>query len=305
MSTEIIDKPPVRKGLGNTADPNNPNINTDWRSTITDETLRANPTIANLKADNASEAINALSQQLVHAQGMVGAEKVLRPKQEWTPEQHKEWRKDVLGVPDSADGYKLETLKLPEGIAEMPKEFRDAFISQVALQAGMSDSQASLALQFVLNSDAQMSADSAEKTKAQADKQLLDLQTKWGDKYDAQMQIAEFGLKNTADPELVKMISDDPILSTHPLLTDHFYKVGQMLQSDSPAGLIENQAPLGSKAQALAAIREMELSDEYLKYINPKTYVDPTERIKKEALFKRRTELYAAAYEGEAVVPVS
>lgn len=293
--------PPV-SGLGHT--PGSLPTDQDWRTVITDENLRANPSIVNLNAKDANEAINALSHQLVHAQGMVGAEKVLRPKEDWTPEQHRDWRSEVLGNPKDAEGYKLTTLKLPEGVTEVPKEFKEAYISQVALLHGMSDAAAAASLEFILNSDAQMAADNKVKTDAMADKQLLELKTKWGDQYEAQMQVAEFGLQNAGHPDLVKMIADDPILRTHPLLTDLFYKVGQMLQSDKPSGLIEQQAPLGSKAQALQAIKEIEESSEYLKYINPKTTLDPTERMKKDSLLARRTELHMVAYGSEATAPV-
>jgi hypothetical protein len=273
----------------------------NWMNSVPEE-YRANPTIATMKAGDANEAIGLLSKQLVNAEGNLGKDKVLRPQDDWTPEQRSEWNADVLKVPTALDGYKMEALKLPEGITEVPKAFKDAFIESVGLKHGMSDAAATEAMQFVLNSDAQMAADAKAQAESTATQQLNALKTKWGDAYDAQLEVAEYGLANIADPELVKMIQDDPILSTHPLLNEAFHKVGTMLQGDGfvdggPGG---NGNALGSKAQALAAIKELEGSGEYIKYINPKTYLEPAERYKKDLLFKKRTELYQLAYDGEA-----
>lgn len=269
----------------------------DWRDKIQDESLRQDPTILNIKAGNADEALTALSQQLVHSQKVLGGEKVLRPKDDWTPEARREWKSEVLNIPVDKDGYKLEGFKAPEG-AHLPENFTSSFVENLANPLELSDAQASSILQHMVDSDQLRQKSMNEERSQTAEKQLLAVKEQWGDKYDANMEIVEYGLKSVAPERLVKLISDDSLLSTDPDLIDTFYKVGQMLQSDNPAGLREgSKAPLGNKAAALQRIQELEASNDWLKFINPKTILTPTEQMQKTALLKERTDLYAVAYE--------
>jgi hypothetical protein len=268
----------------------------DWRESIQDESLRQNPTILNIKASNPNEAITALSEQLVHAQKVLGGEKVLRPQENWTPEAMREWKSEVLQIPVNAEGYKLEQFKAPEGI-HLNEELKQNFINNLANPLELSDAQASSIFQHFVDSDQLRQKTEIEQRTQLAEQQLQSVKDRWGDNYDANMEIVEYGLKSTAPERLVKLISEDSVLSTDPDLIDTFYKVGQMLQSDNPAGLSENgQAPLGNKAAAMQRIQELEASEDWLKFINPKSVLTPTEQMQKTALLKERTDLYSVAY---------
>jgi hypothetical protein len=271
----------------------------DWRDTIQDESLRQDPTILNIKASDPNEAINALSQQLVHSQKLIGGEKILRPKEDWEPQQLRDWKNEVLNVPKSVEEYQLSEFKAPEGM-HIPEDLQSNFIKEVADPLELTDAQASKIFQNMVDSNQLQTQTQETATRETAEKQLLQIKEKWGDKYDANMEIVEYGLKSVAPESLVEQITNDPVLSTNPDLIETFHKVGQMLQSDNPAGLKEKgAAPLGNKASALQRIQELEGSSDWLKYIQPKTLLTPTEQMHKQQLLEERSNLYAIAYAEE------
>lgn len=270
---------------------------TDWRQSLTNEAHRTNPTILNVKASSADEALNMLSDQLINAQTLIGGDKVLRPKEDWSEKQLSEWRNDVMGVPINKDGFKLEGLNVPEGV-KMSDEYRSGFIDNVALKLSLDDNQTSGILQHLVNEEAANKVQIQQHNSELAQKQLLAMQEKWGDQFDANMQIAEHGLHNLAPEAFIKMIESDPTLSTHEMVIETFFKAGQMMQSDNPSGMNVNNdtTPLGDAAQALNAINELESSADYLKFTQAKVHLEPSEMIAKAAMLERRTGLYAVAY---------
>jgi len=280
-------------GLGNSGGSSN---NGDWRDHITDEGMRLDPTIANIKATTSEEAINALSDQLINAQKLLGGDKILRPKEDWEADKMADWRHDVLKIPKTIEEYKLEAFKKPE-TAHFSDEDRSSFVKSMH-EAHLDDSQAAHVLQYFYDMASTSEVAEGQFLETNSQEQLNEIREMWGDEFDAKMQIAEHGLNTVAPKEFVDFIAEDPTLSTNSMIIQTFYKVGQMLMSDNPAGMGDKggTGPVGAKGQALNQISELESSKEYLELLNPNKFLQPDEKMLKDKLLERRSELYEIAY---------
>ena len=96
----VAEKEPALSGDPTT---NTPEVSTDWKASLSDE-VRADKSLENIKD------IESLAKSYVHAQKLVGAEKIPVPNKYAT---EKDWDAvyEKLGRPKSADGYKYQ---LPE-----------------------------------------------------------------------------------------------------------------------------------------------------------------------------------------------
>ena len=99
-----------------------------WRDQLPDD-LRDHQSLQNISD------VGTLGKTMIHAQSMVGAEKIPIPGK-WATDEDWDQVYGKLGRPDDATGYQLDF-----GEAEINEEFVNGF-SDVAHKAGLSDRQA-------------------------------------------------------------------------------------------------------------------------------------------------------------------
>lgn len=190
------------------------------------EDLRAEPTLRNF-ADATS-----LAKSYVHAQRMIGADKVPLPGKSATDD---EWRAVYrkLGAPDDPKAYEVSIGKgvLGDNEASM---FRDA-----AFDAGLNPRQAERMAKFIdqtLDSARTGHEQKYEEAKYNGEQQL---RQEWGKAFDSQVQLAyKAATTFLGDTSLLDSVelSDGRLLGDHPEVVKMFAKLAAEIGEDRLVG---------------------------------------------------------------------
>lgn len=207
----------------------------DWRASIPED-IRTHASMKDIVD------IPTLAKSYVHAQTLIGSEKILKPQKTWG---EKDWNTfyQQLGRPENADGYsfKVEADKLPEGVSIDDNRLKETKASLHKL--GLTDSQASGVLQYYLESvgrSATESKTSADTAKQQA---LIALKQEFGANYDSKVNLAQAVVKKFGSPELQAKLEE---IGNDPHFVKLFAAIGESMMDDtargSGAGLIVTDA---------------------------------------------------------------
>ena len=195
----------------------------DWRAALPEE-LRDDPSLKDIPD------VGALAKSYVHAQKLVGADKLVIPKEDAPKE---EWDRFFakLGRPDAPDGYELP---VPDEAKELVDDSVAEVFRKAAYEAGLSKSQAAKLWEAVVEHNT---------GEANAIEQALDelresgekaLRAEWGPAYEQHVELAAKAVMELGGEELVKFL-DETGLGNSPELVKAFAKVGKMLADDSLA----------------------------------------------------------------------
>lgn len=190
----------------------------DWRSMI-DPELAKEPSLATFKD------INDVVKSYIHAQKMVGKNKIVLPDSEYATEE--EWR-DVykkLGLPDE-DKYEIKF-----GEAKYDEEFKKAFKAK-AHEAGVLPRQAQKIWDFMHEQIEGATAKTVEAQKANYERQVAELQKEWGSGYSAELAIAQKAFKQFADEELTKYFKESGLAGDVNIIK-FLNKIGKSLNEDT------------------------------------------------------------------------
>ena len=177
----------------------------DWKASLPDD-LRSHPSIENMPD------VASLAKSMVHAQSMVGADKIAVPGK-WADADDWSQVYDKLGRPAKADEYGL-TFDMPDG--EQPDENLTGWFAETAHKIGLNPSQA----QELANSYMEMTGTmaqpgvDAEAAKAEA---TAELRKEYGQAFDDRIGkgnnfIGEFGTEGLTELRL----EDGTALMNHP-----------------------------------------------------------------------------------------
>lgn len=166
---------------------------------------------------------------LVSQQRLLGkkADAVLIPKDDASPEEVAAFRAK-LGVPDSVDKYATKIGGLPEGLSLDEASVKQ--FNELAHKTGLTPAQAQEAVKFYASLEAQNAQNAELQAKTQYETSRKELAEAWGDKFEANKNVATrmaqtLGLdpnsKGLSDPKVVialeraaRLISDDKIVSS-------------------------------------------------------------------------------------------
>ena len=191
----------------------------DWRAGLPDD-IKDHQALANI-AD-----VGTLAKTMIHAQSMVGAEKIAVPGK-WATDDDWSDVYNKLGRPEDANGYELTF-----GDVEVDQEFVGAF-KEVAHESGLTPRQAEkLAAWYmdvtesVAQSPEQLEADVAT---AKADAEA-ELRKEYGRAFDERLQfgdnmVGEFGAEGLLDLRL----EDGTPLANHPAFIKTMISAGQYI----------------------------------------------------------------------------
>ena len=192
-----------------------------WKSSIPEE-IRGHASLEHIND------IGALAKSYVHAQQMVGADKVALPGKSATPD---EWGEVYakLGRPESPDGYELAYNNLPEG-AEMDDGMVSWF-KDTAHKAGMNPQQA----QMMLDAYNEMQFSDAENVglEAQARVEQIEgeLRKEYGQAFDDRMALANGVLAEFGNPEITEVqLADGTMLGDNPEIIRMLANMGVYLR---------------------------------------------------------------------------
>ncbi len=126
----------------------------DWKASLPED-IRDNQLIHN------ANSIESLAKTAIHAQSMIGADKVPVPGK-WANDDDWNTVYTKLGKPESAEGYKLE---LKEG-TQVDKDI-EGWYRGLAHKAGLNDRQANTIFQEYLTKEAEIAAANAPPSEEQ------------------------------------------------------------------------------------------------------------------------------------------
>jgi hypothetical protein len=163
-------------------------------------------------------------------EGKIGAEYIPKLKKDATEAEKQAYYK-AIGRPDKVDEYQFEPVKLPAGAEKFYDPTIDQWFKDRAFQLGLSKEQAAAlhkeyAASFV---------DRFNKTQAAAEeirqKATTDLKTKWGNKFDENVLIAERGIEHFKIDGF-RDILDASGLKNDTRMIEFLYEVGNAIQGD-------------------------------------------------------------------------
>lgn len=220
--TPAVDATPAGGGTGTPAPTDTPAVDSpefDWKAKIDPEILKE-ANVATFKD------LNDLAKSYVHAQKMVGKDKIVLPDPEYATDE--EWS-DVykkLGLPER-DKYQI---KFAEDQA-YDEDFKKAFTDQ-AHQAGVLPKQAQKIWEFMHTQITDASKKSGELHSQKVEEEVKNLQKEWGSGYSAEIAVAQQAFKQFADENDIKYFKESG-LAGDPKMIKFLNKIGKSLNEDT------------------------------------------------------------------------
>ena len=214
----VAEKEPALSGDPTT---NTPEVSTDWKASLSDE-VRADKSLENIKD------IESLAKSYVHAQKLVGAEKIPVPNKYAT---EKDWDAvyEKLGRPKSADGYKYQ---LPEN-----QKVDEAALKTFSAQAhklGLLPTQAQGVVNFYNEMMGKQVADADSVALAQREKAMTELKTEWGQAFDQKLQKANNVVSQVFPKGIMSMnLEDGTKIGDHPEVIKAFAALADKVGEDN------------------------------------------------------------------------
>jgi len=209
---------------------------TDWRGSLPED-LRAHPALTDIKD------VGGLAKSFVHAQSMIGADKIVLPKADASPAEMADFY-NKLGRPGAADGYKFSETTV-DGV---PKdEATQKWARDVFHKHGLTQKQADgLYQDYIAKVGGDMK--SMQETRvAQREQALEHLRGEWkGHEFDVNVQLAQRAVKTFGSEELVKYLNESGE-GDNPMLIKLFANIGgRSSQSGFVAGPEAAKAEIGT-----------------------------------------------------------
>ena len=237
MSSENQEVAATEQAPALSGDPlnNTPETNTDWKAGLSDE-LRADKSLENIKD------ISSLAKSYIHAQKLVGADKIPVPNKHATED---DWNAvySKLGRPETADGYKFN---LPED-QKVDEDGLKVFADH-AHKLGLLPNQAEGMVKFYNQMRAEELAAADSTATAGRQKAMDELQTEWGQTYNQKITAANNVVREVFPKGFMSMnLEDGTKLGDHPAVIRAFAaladKMGEdkIVQADGPNYLTPKQ----------------------------------------------------------------
>jgi len=236
MSSENQEVAATEQAPTLSGDTNTPTQNTDWKASLSDE-------IRNEKSLENISDIESLAKSFVHAQKLVGADKIPVPNKFATDE---DWNKvyEKLGRPKSADEYKFN---LPED-----KTVDEAALKGFADQAhklGLLPGQADGVVKFYNDMIGAELADANSIAVAAREKATSELKTEWGQAYDQKIAAANNVVRSVLPDGFMSMnMEDGTKLGDNPVVIKAFAMLAEKMGEDK---IISSDGPIMMTPKAL------------------------------------------------------
>jgi hypothetical protein len=217
----------------------------DWRAGLPDD-IKADPTLKDIKD------IPSLAKSYVHAQRLVGTDKIPKPQANWKPEQWAAFY-DAAGRPKTPQDYKFADGTIPK---EFPvDEQKMGATLKLMHDLGLRNDQAEALLkhygQTALDGQKQMTGQRDAARQAGTDA----LKKEWGDQFTANVDIARGAMMHFGGEEIATLMEETG-LGNDPRMVKFLAKVGQSMMDDSARGqgnglIVTNQTQAQGEINAL------------------------------------------------------
>lgn len=229
MSSENQEVAATEQAPALSGDTNTPTQNTDWKASLSDE-------IRNEKSLENISDIESLAKGYVHAQRLVGADKIPVPNKFATEE---DWNKvyEKLGRPKSADEYKFN---LPED-----KTVDEAALKTFAEQAhklGLLPGQADGVVKFYNDMIGAELAEANTIAEAARNKATTELKTEWGQAFDQKIAAANQVVASVFPQGFMSMnMEDGTKLGDNPAVIKAFAMLAERMGEDK---IVQSDGPM-------------------------------------------------------------
>lgn len=258
----------------------------DWRASLAPE-IRDDPSLKNI-AD-----VPSLAKGYVHAQRLVGQERIPAPRADWKDaDWAAHWNR--LGRPEAPNGYKKpENLKLEDGLKLDDAKLGRAF--ERFHQMGLSARQAEQMVEFyagVLNEGVVADRD---RQKAELDTATAALRQKFGDKFDAKLDLARSVIQKFGGEGADAFIQylESKGLANDPRMVEFMASVGDAMMEDHARDGTSRSLFVRDGTQALAEIESLSLDAEFQKALSTRQHAGH------RAALEKWERLHRIAYPGK------
>jgi len=239
MENQTTEQTPVQSDTKTVSDQSQPVVpkveeqqteNTvDFKSLIPDE-YKEDKALANF------QDMNQFVKSYLHANKMVGLDKIPKPNKYATDEDWKEVYKK-LGAPEKADQYKY---KFDEG-QEVDTEALKNFSSQ-AHKLGLLPTQAQGMVNYYNEMVGKQLADAESISTSQREKAMTELKTEWGQAYDQKLQKANTVVSSVFPKGIMSInLEDGTKLGDHSEVIKAFAALGEKMGEDD---IIKSDGPV-------------------------------------------------------------
>jgi len=196
----------------------------DWMDSIPED-LRNDPSLADIKD------ISSLAKGYVHAQHMIGADKVVLPGKD-APQEELDVFYNKLGRPEEVGGYRVPTENMPD--TPVDGDLANTFF-QEAHRIGLSKSQAAALIRFNSEQQAEQvqSAEANFNSTMEQTEQVL--RGEYGNAYDQNLQMAQKAAHDFGGDELIAALNKSG-LGNDPSVIRAFHNVAKVISNDEIIG---------------------------------------------------------------------
>ena len=224
----------------------------DWREGLPEE-------LANHTALESYKDIESLAKATIHAQKMVGGDKLVKPDPDSPKE---EWDKfyTALGRPEKSSEYEMPTENMPPNtdFGECYDEF-----CEEAHRVGMTKDQVGAVIRWQAHANAGALEKYKDKMGQTATDHVTSLKTEFGDAFEEKVGFAKDAVGRFGGDDLKKVLNESG-LGNHPTLVRAFSDIGKMIAQDEIIGGGGNQSFRLSPSEALEQIAEKQLDSEFM-----------------------------------------
>ena len=241
-----------------------------WRDSLPDD-IKNDPSLQSFKD------VDGLAKSYIHAQKMVGSEKVAAPREDWTDS---DWagHYDSLGRPETHEGYKT-----PEGVE------RDLSESKKALyDAGLSSRQAEAVLSHISElSDSLLEQEDADFARNVADARE-ELTREYGRDASYKLDVAKGVLQKFGSPELIDQLNESG-MGNNVELIKALVGIGDLIIEDDVRGG-RSTINLDTQSTALSELNTLKADSDFMEKIGNRNAVGH------EAALERWQHLHSVAF---------
>ena len=218
------------------------------------EDLRGDSALADIKD------VAGLAKGYVHAQKMVGADKIVVPGSDASKEDMDSFY-NKIGRPERVDGYEIPTENMA---AEVPidGDLVNKFFEE-AHRIGLSKQQAAGLIRWQTSLQSEM-ADAYEQGNADAIRDAEKaMRTEFGNAYEEKINMAASAVKRFGGDELVKVLNETG-LGNSPEIIKAFANIAKVISNDEVIGGGGRQSFMSSPAEAKATISDRRRDPDFM-----------------------------------------
>lgn len=193
----------------------------DWKG------IKESKTLKNYVDEEGNIKLPQLLKGVVGLDKLRGADTIVIPKKDASPEEKAEFLKKALGFDhNDISTYNLKEGKLTGEQGEALKQYLFDSKLPTSIADGIVEKVGDLYSSF---------ADNWEKsTESEIAKGVETLKDKWADAFDSKVATAKRALTELGTPELLEAIRKDPVKANDPVLVELMAKVGELMYQENP-----------------------------------------------------------------------